>query len=51
MELNEKSFVLCDQWRFQNYLDVWGKNLLLGKMFAENCQKMKEMGPSWFHHL
>ena len=24
---------------------VWGKNLLLGKIFAENCIKMKEIRP------
>ena len=24
---------------------VWGKNLLFGKIFAENCMKMKEIGP------
>ena len=24
---------------------IWGKNLLFGKIFAENCMKMKENGP------
>ena len=24
---------------------VWGDNLLFDKIFAENCMKMKEIGP------
>ena len=23
---------------------VWGENLLIGKIFAKNCMKMKEIG-------
>ena len=25
---------------------VWSENLLFGKIFPENCMKMKEIGPS-----
>ena len=28
----------------------WGKNLLFGKVFAENCMKMKEIGPGRAEH-
>ena len=24
---------------------IWGKNLFFGKILAENCMKMKELGP------
>ena len=24
---------------------IWGKNLLFGKIFAENCMKMRKSGP------
>ena len=40
-----------DQWRIQDFpdarrqpLSLGQKNLLLGKIFAENCMKMKEIG-------
>ena len=44
-----------DQWLIQDYPDgqgsnpwVWGKNLFFGKVFAENCMKMKEsLAPLW----
>ena len=41
------------QWRIQNFPDRGGvcsilrlgKNLLFGKIFAEHCMKIKEIGP------
>ena len=30
---------------------VWGKNLLFGKIFTENCMKMNEIGPRGGAHL
>ena len=36
------------QWRIQDFPEGganpwdWGKNLLFGKIFAENCMKMKD---------
>ena len=35
-------------WRSVEFLrneQNWGKNLLCGKTFAENCMKMKQVGP------
>ena len=32
------------QWQIQD-LPVFGNNLLFGKIFAENCMKMKEIEP------
>ena len=46
-----------NQWWIQDFPDSWGgmgergepmsfrQNLLFGKIFAENCVKMKEIGP------
>ena len=40
------------QWRIRYFPDggrgnpwFWSENLLFGKAFAENCMKMKEIGP------
>ena len=39
------------QWRIHYFPDggakpwFWRENLLFGKVFAENCMKMKEIGP------
>ena len=43
------------QWRIQDFPDrvgggiadpsIWGENLSFSKIFAENCMKMKEIGP------
>ena len=42
---------MCMQWRIQDFPDGGtypqggGANLLFGKIFLENCMKMKEIGP------
>ena len=53
--LNSGIIPNCFQWRIQNFPGekwisplsswAWSKNLLFGKIFAENCMKMREIGP------
>ena len=51
MVLNFLTITEYNQWRIQNfpYGDanpwVWDKNLLFGKILAENCMKMKKISP------
>ena len=48
---NPRSARVDDQWRIQDFRVAWGgalaegKSLLFGKIFAENCMKMKETAP------
>ena len=50
------SIIYYVQWQIQDFPDrdantwVWGENLLFGRIFTENCMKMKQFGPKGDAH-